>query len=247
MAYLTLNKDKLQHNYNYLKKLFLRNKIEWGVVTKLLCGNKLYLEQLIKLGVKEMHDTRISNLKTIKSLSADIQTVYIKPPAKRSIANVIKYADVSFNTELFTIKMLSDEAVKQNKKHKIIIMIEMGDLREGVMGDQLIDFYEEVFLLPNIFIIGLGTNLNCLNGIMPNQDKLIQLCLYKQLIEIKFNREIPWISGGTSVTLSLLMNKQIPSGIKHFRIGEALFFGNDLFTGKPFKGMETDVFKLFAE
>ena len=247
MAYLKLYKAKLEHNYNYLKNLFLKNNIEWGVVTKLLCGNKLFLEQLVKLGVKEMHDTRISNLKTIKSISENIQTVYIKPPAKRSISNVIKYADVSFNTDLYTIKMLSEEAVKQNKKHKIIIMIEMGDLREGVMGDNLMDFYEQVFMLPNIFIIGLGTNLNCLNGVMPNQDKLIQLCLYKQLIEVKFNREIPWISGGTSVTLSLLMNKQIPAGVNHFRIGEALFFGNDLFTGKPFKGMETDVFKLYTE
>jgi predicted amino acid racemase len=115
------------------------------------------------------------------------------------------------------------------------------------MGDNLIEFYEQVFLLPNIIIIGLGTNLNCLNGIMPNQDKLIQLSLYKQLIEAKFNREIPWISGGTSVTLSLLINKQIPAGVNHFRIGEALFFGNDLFTGKPFKGMETDVLKLYTE
>ena len=93
----------------------------------------------------------------------------------------------------------------------------------------------------------IGTNLNCLNGIMPNQDKLIQLSLYKQLIEAKFNRSIPWISGGTSVTLSLLIHKQIPPGINHFRIGEALFFGNDLFTGKQFEGMESDVFKLFAE
>ena len=247
MAFLKLYRDKLNHNYEFLKDLFLKNNIEWGVVTKLLCGNKLYLQQLIDMGVKEMHDTRISNLKMIKSLSENVQTVYIKPPAKRSIANVIKYADVSFNTDLYTIKLLSEEAVKQNKKHKIIIMIEMGDLREGVMGEQLIDFYEQVFLLPNIFIIGLGTNLNCLNGIMPNQDKLIQLSLYKQLIETKFNRNIPWISGGTSVTLSLLMNKLIPAGVNHFRVGEALFFGNDLFTGKPFKGMETDVFKLFTE
>lgn len=173
--------------------------------------------------------------------------MYIKPPAKRSIANVIKYADVSFNTEYYTIKMLSEEAIRQNKKHKVIIMIEMGDLREGVMGDHLIDFYERVFLLPNIQIIGIGTNLNCLNGIMPNQDKLVQLCLYKQLIEVKFNREIPWVSGGTSVTLSLLLKHQIPIGVNHFRIGEALFFGNDLFTGKPFEGMETDVLKLYAE
>jgi predicted amino acid racemase len=194
-----------------------------------------------------MHDTRISNIKMIKNLDPNVQTVYIKPPAKRSIANVIKYADVSFNTDYSTIKMLSEEAVKQNKKHKIIIMIEMGDLREGVMGDRLIDFYERVFSFPNIEIIGLGTNLNCLNGIMPNQDKLIQLCLYKQLIEMKFNHKLPWISGGTSVTLALLFKKQIPKNVNHFRIGEALFFGNNLFTGKPFKGMETDVLKLFTE
>lgn len=247
MAYLKLYREKLQHNFHHLENLFTKNKITWGVVSKLLCGNKLYLNELIALGIKEMHDTRISNIKTIKALAPDIQTVYIKPPAKRSVPNIVKYADVSFNTDFFTIQMLSVEAQRQNKIHKIIIMIEMGDLREGVMGDHLMDFYEQVFMLPNIQIIGIGTNLNCLNGIMPNQDKLIQLCLYKQLIELKFKREIPWISGGTSVTLSLLINSQIPPGINHFRIGEALFFGNDLFTDKTFEGMESDVFILYTE
>lgn len=247
MAFIKLYKEKLKHNFEYLKKLFLDNKVEWGVVTKLLCGNKIYINELLRLGVKEMHDTRISNLRTIKSLNPAVQTVYIKPPAKRSIANVVKFADVSFNTDYSTIKMLSNESRIQNKTHKIIIMIEMGDLREGVMGDQLMDFYEQVFELPNIEIIGIGTNLNCLNGIMPNQDKLIQLSLYKQLIEVKFNRKIPWISGGTSVTLSMMINNQIPPGINHFRIGEALFFGNDLFNDRPFAGMKTDVLKLFTE
>jgi ornithine racemase len=247
MAFLRLYKDKLAHNYRFIESLFEESNINWGVVTKLLCGNKLFLNELIRLGVQEMHDTRISNLRTIKAMGSNIQTVYIKPPAMRSIPNLIKYADVSFNTDFVTIKMLSDETVKQNKKHKVIIMIEMGDLREGVMGDHLIEFYEKVFLLPNIQIIGIGTNLNCLNGILPNQDKLIQLVLYKQLIEAKFNREIELISGGTSVTLSLLINHRIPSGINHFRIGEALFFGNDLFSGKPFKKMKQDVFKLYTE
>lgn len=247
MAILRLNADKLKHNYIYLDKLFSKNKIEWGVVTKLLCGNKLFLNELLELGVRQMHDTRIGNIKTIKSMNPDIQTVYIKPPALRSIHNVVKYADVSFNTEYTTIKLISDEACRQYKFHKIIIMIEMGDLREGVMGDQLAEFYKKVFHLPNIEIIGIGTNFNCLNGIMPNQEKLIQLSLYKKLIEVIFHRKIPWISGGTSVTLSLLINKKIPKDINHFRIGEALFFGNNLFTGKPFKGMETDVFRLYTE
>jgi predicted amino acid racemase len=224
MAYLNLYKNKLQHNYSMLQKWFKENDIEWGVVSKVLCGNRLYLEELVKLGVTEFHDTRISNLKMIKQVAPNAQTVYIKPPAKRSINNIIKFADVSFNTDYTTIKMLSDEAGKQKKTHKIIVMIEMGDLREGVLGEHLMEFYEKILHLPNINIVGLVTNLNCLNGIMPSQDKLIQLSLYKQLIEAKFDIEIPWISGGTSVTVPLLIKQQLPKQINHFRVGEVLFF-----------------------
>ena len=247
MAFIKLDKKKLQHNYHFLQDLFQSRNIEWGVVTKILCGNKLFIKEIISLGVKEMHDSRISNLKTIKEFAPDVQTVYIKPPAKRSISKIIKYADVSFNTEIDTIKMLSEEAGKQNKIHKIIIMIEMGDLREGVMGEDLIAFYGEVLSLSNIEIAGIGTNLNCLSGVMPNQDKLIQLSLYKQLIEAKFDISIPWVSGGTSATIPLLLKNARPMAVNHFRIGEALFFANDLFTGEIIEGMQTEIFKLYAE
>jgi predicted amino acid racemase len=151
------------------------------------------------------------------------------------------------NTEFFTLQQLSDEAVKQNKNHKVIIMVETGDLREGVMGDNLVNFYSRVFELPNIEIIGLGTNLNCLHGVMPSPDKLIQLSLYRQIIELKFNRKIPWISGGTSVTVPLLFNNQIPKGINHFRMGEILFFGLDLFKDETVPGMMDNVFELYAQ
>lgn len=247
MAFLKLYRKNLQHNYNFLDQLFTKNKLEWGVVSKLLCGNKLYLKELIDLGIREIHDSRISNLKTIKRLCPDVQTVYIKPPAKRNIKNIIQYADVSLNTEYYTMKLLSDEAVKQDKKHKVIIMVETGDLREGVMGDRLVDFYSSVFELPNLETIGLGTNLNCLHGVMPSQDKLIQLSLYKQIIELKFNKKIPWISGGTSVTIPLILNKQIPAGINHFRVGETLYFGANLFEDNVIPGMKSDVFELFTE
>jgi predicted amino acid racemase len=247
MAYLKLYREKLRKNHAVLEQWFTSNSIEWGVVTKLLCGNKNYLQELVDLGVSEMHDTRISNLKAIKAIAPQVQTVYIKPPAKRSQASVVRYADVSFNTDLSTISGLSAEALKQGTVHKVIIMVEMGDLREGVMGDHLSDFYAQVFQLPNIEIIGIGTNLNCLNGIMPSADKLVQLSLYKQLIEVRFDRVIPWVSGGTTVTVPLLLNRELPKGVNHFRIGEALFFGADLFTGGILPGMEADVFKLFAE
>ncbi len=247
MAYLTLNKTNLEHNYRFLDKLFSDNGKAWAIVSKLLCGNMDFLKVLIDLGIREIGDARISNLKKIKSINPNIETIYIKPPAKRSIKNVVKYADASFNTEFTTIKWLSEEARKQDKLHKIIIMIELGDLREGIMGDYLIEFYAKIFQLPNIKVTGIGANLNCMHGVMPSEDKLIHLSLYKQLIESKFKREIPWVTGGTSVVIPLIFRKQIPKAVNHFRVGETLYFGNNLFNDHTIQGMKKDVFKLHAE
>lgn len=247
MAFIKLNRERLRHNHQFLDQLFRENDLEWAIVSKLLCGNKKYLEFLVELGTKEICDSRISNLEKLKKIDSSVQTVYIKPPAKRSIKRIVQYADASFNTEYQTIKWLSEEAQRQGKVHKVIIMIELGDLREGVMGENLTDFYASVFNLPNIEVTGLGANLNCLNGVMPSEDKLVQLSLYKQLIEAKFNRKIPWVTGGTSVMIPMIFRHQIPAGINHFRVGETLYFGNDLFEGGPIEGMEQNVLQLYTE
>jgi ornithine racemase len=247
MAYVTMDVAKLKENYQHLDKIFKKHKIQWAVVTKLLCGNRAYIQELMKLGMKQICDSRVSNLKTIKSINPDIETLYIKPPPKRSIRSIIKYADISMNTEFETIRMLSEEAVKQKKKHKIMIMIEMGELREGVMREDFIDFYEKVFQLPNIEVIGIGTNLTCLYGVLPNADKLIQLSLYEQLLEAKFNRSIPYVSGGSSVTIPLMDQNLLPEGINHFRVGETLFMGTDVYHNSVYPHMHNDVFRLYAE
>ncbi len=247
MAYLTLDKDVIANNYRQLDKLFSEHRIHWSVVTKLLCGHKEYNELILELGAREFCDARISNLKLIKELDPTVQTIYIKPPAKLSIPDIIRYADVSFNTEYVTLKWLSDEAVKQNKTHKALIMIELGDLREGIMGDHLVDFYEKVFNLPNIQVVGIGANLNCMFGVMPSADKLIQLSLYKRLIEATFNHYIPWVSGGTSVVIPLLLNHELPAGINHFRVGESLFYGNNITTGEILPGFKGNSMVLYAE
>ncbi|MFO8234256.1 MAG: alanine/ornithine racemase family PLP-dependent enzyme [Bacteroidales bacterium] len=247
MAFLELNRKKLKHNYQYLSKLLDNYDIKFGVVSKVLCGNRDFLKELIDLGVDQILDSRIYNLKVVKSIDPNVETVYIRPPAKRGIPSVVKYADISFNTEFYTMKLLSEEAKKQKKTHKVIIMIELGDLREGVLGEDFIEFYGKIFELPNIEVVGIGANLNCLNGVMPSHDKLIQLSLYEQLLEAKFKKNIPYVSGGSSVTLELIFKNVLPEGISHFRIGETLFFGNNLFTGEDIEDMEHNIFKLNAE
>ncbi len=247
MAFITLDTKKLKSNFDYLQDLFQENNIKFSVVSKILSGNTTFLAELLKFDIKQVCDSRVSNLKVIKTINPEVETIYIKPPANRSIANVVKYADISLNTEIETIKLLSAEAKKQNKIHKIIIMMELGELREGVLGEDFIDFYESVFHLENIHVIGVGSNLSCLYGVLPNSDKLVQLSLYKQLIEAKFNMEIPYVSGGSSVTIPLILQQVLPKGINHFRVGETLFLGTDVYNDSKLEDMQSDVFRLYAE
>lgn len=247
MAFITLDTKKLKDNYNYLDGLFTENNIKWSVVSKMLCGNRNYLEVLLSLGVKQICDSRVANLKIIKSIEPNVETVYIKPAARRMISKVVAYADISFNTEYETIKLLSACAVEQNKLHKIVIMIELGELREGVLREDFIDFYEKVFKLPNIEVVGIGANLTCMYGVLPNHDKLIQLSLYKQLIEAKFNKVIPYVSGGASVTIPLIYQNLLPHGVNHFRVGETLYLGTDVYNKTTLPMMHNDVLKLYAQ
>jgi predicted amino acid racemase len=109
MAYITLNAKKLKDNYTRLDKLFTKEKIQWAVVTKLLCGNRTFLQEVINLGTKQLCDSRVSNLKSIKQLAPDIETIYIKPPPARSIPEIVRYADISLNTELRTLRLISNK------------------------------------------------------------------------------------------------------------------------------------------
>lgn len=247
MAYVTFDIEKLKLNFEYLNNLFAAHNIKWSVVTKVLCGNRMLLTELLKLGVDKVCDSRVNNLKTIKSINPEVETMYIRPPAKRAIANIVRYADISLNTELETIKMLSDEAQRQNKTHKIIIMLELGELREGVMGEDFVAFYESVFNLKNIEVIGVGSNLNCLYGVLPNRDKLLHLSLYQQILEAKFNKKIPYISGGSSVTIPLIFQNLLPEAINHFRVGETLFLGTEPYNDAPVEEMSNNIFMLYSE
>ncbi|MDD4209281.1 MAG: alanine racemase [Bacteroidales bacterium] len=247
MAFIVLDYKKLKSNFDYLDNLFKKKNIQWSIVSKVLCGNKNYLKLLNQFNVRQISDSRVSNLKMLKELNPEIETIYIKPPAKRAVKSIVQYADISMNTEIQTIKLLNDEACRQNKTHKIIIMIEMGELREGVMREHVIGFYYQVFNLSNIEVVGIGTNLSCLYGVLPNQDKLIQLSLYRQLIEEKFHKKIKYVSGGSSVTIPLIFQNILPKGINHFRVGETLFLGTDVYNNTTLKKMQTDVFVLYSE
>ncbi len=251
MATLTIDTTRILANIGKLVDFLEPRKMETTIITKMLNGNKQVLEKILcDPIIKRVHsvgDSRISNLRAIKEVKKDIVTMYIKPPAHGQTKNVIKYADISLNSSFETISELNDEAKKQNKKHRVVVMVELGELREGIMRENILKFYESVFNFSNIDIIGLGSNLGCMYGVEPSYDKLIQLNLYKLLIEEKFNKKLELISAGSSITLPLISKNRIPPGLNHFRIGETAFLGVSPWDNKRFKNLSTNAFSFSAE
>jgi predicted amino acid racemase len=250
MAELIIHTERIKENIQYLSNYFESRNIEWSLVTKVFSGDKVFLKKVLTdkviSKVNSVGDSRLTSLRNLKTINPDIKTIYIKPPANIYADDVVKYADISLNSSLSTIQALNKAAKKQNKIHEVIIMVELGELREGVNRDNILSFYNKVFDLSNIEVIGIGSNLGCMYGVEPTYDKLLQLYLYRELISAKFDKKLHFISGGTSITLPLVENQVIPKDINHFRIGETAFFGVSPLDGKNFKELNTNTFEFYA-
>ena len=182
MAIITLNKASLKHNFDYLNQRLLSYNKSWGIVTKLLCGNEKFLKEVVDLNPVEVLDSRMSNLEKLQKLAPDIQRVYIKPPPINSIKRLVSCADVSFNTHINTILKIDEEARDKSVIHKIIIMVELGDLREGVMRDNIMEFYSKVFELKNIEKTPVFLRHGKYDGVIPIQKASLS---YKKIMDKK--------------------------------------------------------------
>jgi predicted amino acid racemase len=167
------------------------------------------------------------------------------------IGEVVKYADISLNSELETINKIENECRKQNKKHKIILMMDLGDLREGILDED--EFINTVLYIENnlkyVKLYGIGTNLSCYGSIKPTYKNLNKLCNVGIKIENKIGRDLDIISGGATTTLPLILENNIPKKINNLRIGEAILVGRDLidYWGYDLKQIHKDTIILKAE
>lgn len=247
MNRITIDLDALEYNLNVIRNWVDRHGASMTVVTKALCGHRDTLEALRDLGVDSMSDSRLDNLETIKSVAPNVETWYLRPPHSSALDDVVRLSDVSLNTELEIIKELNEEASRRGTVHRVVIMIELGDLREGILPGRLLQTYRQIFELPNIRVMGIGANLGCLGGVVPSVDQFMQLALYRELLELKFEHKLPLISAGSSSSLPLLIDGSLPKQINHFRVGESVFLGTNLIQGGILEGLRGDAVRLEAE
>jgi predicted amino acid racemase len=244
---LEINLPKLDHNARILLEQCRRNDIsDCFVVTKVLSGFLPVIERLAEAGFSHLADSRLENLIRFRNLR--IPKVLLRLPMASEADRVVRYADISLNSELPTMECLERAAGKTGRVHGILLMFDLGDLREGLFfRDDYLPIVEKVLQFPHLKLVGIGTNLTCYGGVIPDASNLGMLMDIKNRIETTFGIRLPIVSGGNSSTVHLFDQGIIPSGINSLRIGEALFLGRETAYGNLIPGMNPDVFVLRAE
>lgn len=244
---LIINLKKIRDNTIKVIKKCKENGIEVAIVTKAFAGDKKIVKSIIDSGAKLIADSRIINLKEFSSFN--VKKMLIRIPAKSEIEDVIKYSDISLVSELDTIRKLNYYAKLSGKIYEVFLMIDLGDLREGIFFENYADIYDtvkNVIKLKNIKLKGLGTNFSCFGGVLPSEEKYNILINIKDRLEKDLNIKIKEISGGSSGTLSLIDKINIPKEINNLRCGASIALGIGL-DDMPFEYLHQNTCEFAVE
>ncbi|AKA67251.1 ornithine racemase Orr [Clostridium scatologenes] len=236
---------KITHNAKTILSMCSKKGIEVVGVTKVFCAELSIVQAMLKGGIKHFGDSRIQNLINMKDIHC--KKTLLRISMESEAEEVVKYSDISLNSELQTIKVLAEAAKSANKVHNIILMVDVGDLREGVLVKDVIGTVRKILELSNINLIGLGTNVTCYGGVLPDENNLGKLIELKKDIKKIFDIELPIISGGNSSSLYMVMNNTIPKEINQLRVGEAIALGKETAFGESIANCYDDAFILKGE
>ena len=237
--------DKYQNNLKMLLDTFHSKGFSVMVVSKVFGADQRLIEGIDASSADFIADSRIQNL---KSMTTTKPKVLLRLPQMSEIKAVIRYADISLNASLKTILKLNQEALRQNKVHKIILMIDIGDLREGIYyRDFDVSIINQILSLSNIKLAGIGTNLTCYGGVIPTYETMKRLDDIQRQIEQSFSLKLSLISGGNSSIYPFIESDEYPKNINNVRIGELLILGRETSYGTPVLGLYDDVITLQAQ
>lgn len=239
--------QKIRENTKVLVNFCSSKGISITGVTKVTCGMPLVGKAMLDSGVVSLGESRIENIQRLRSSGINAPIMMLRIPPLSGVDEIVTSVDISLNSELSVISSLSQAAEKKGKIHKILLMVDLGDLREGIWPTDLIEISREVVDLPGVKIAGIGTNLTCFGGVLPTRKNMGELVAYAEKIEKTFNLDLEIISGGNSSALPLLMAGGMPKRINHLRLGESILLGRETVNGTLWPGCHHDAFQLSAE
>lgn len=256
---LEIDLDKIHHNARILVERLGPRGISVTGVTKAALGAPEIAAAMIRAGVGSLGDSRIGNIKTMRAAGIAAPIMLIRSPMMSQVDQVVAQADISANTELEVVKALSHAARAAGRRHGILLMVELGDLREGIMPGDLEPFVHAMVDLPAIDLRGIGANLACRSGVIPDAGNMAELSALADAIGAAFGHRIAprpgrpagsgieIVSGGNSANLQWALSGADTGRINNLRLGEAILLGCEPLRREPIEDLYTDAFTLIGE
>jgi predicted amino acid racemase len=244
---LEIDLRKIEENSRRVREKCADMGIEVLGVTKGFAALPRIVAAMKRGGIRKLADARLENIIELRKRRFSQSMTLLRLPRLSVVHDVIKYADCSVNSEYLVIKALSDTAAGKGIHHDIILMIDVGDLREGVLPEEAADLAKKTASLTGVIVRGIGTNMGCYGGVIPTEQNLQLLLDIKKEIEEKASIKLDIVSGGGTSSLKLVDNGTIPRGINQLRIGEGILLGTDTTHDYEIPWLHQDAFMLRTE
>lgn len=244
---LEIYPERITENARYVVDACHAHGARVAGVGKVSCAHPAVIGALVAGGVDEVADSRILNLMKVAELGTGLPQMLLRIPAPSAAADVVRCADVTLNASLPTLRSLSEAAGSAGVRHQVIVMVDIGDLREGVWPDKATELVAAAAKLPHLDIVGMGANLACYGGVIPSLENMQALVAVRDACREASGLELPVLSGGNSSALPMLAGGQMPPEINHFRIGESIILGRNVLDRTPWSGTRQDTVRLVAE
>jgi predicted amino acid racemase len=216
-------------------------------VVKGSAGDLRIINSVVEGGISTLGDSRMKNIIKMREAGFENEMVLLRLPRLSEIKELIKYVDISLNSELTTLESIGRAAQKKEKEHKVIVMVDVGDLREGVLVKDFMGFMEKALEIEGINIVGIGTNVGCYGGVLPTHDNTNILLDLKEQVKETYDYDLRIVSGGNTATTILFDRDELPEGINNLRIGEGLIQGTDITHQREIHFLNSNNITLSAE
>jgi predicted amino acid racemase len=238
---------KIEHNTRALVDRLSPVGVRVVGITKATLGKSEIGTAMLRGGAVGLGDSRVANLARLSGLAGSTSRTLIRSPMLSEARDVVRTATCSLNTEATALERLNEAAHQERRIHDVVLMVELGDLREGIATEDVAEAARVVLGYPALRLVGLGTNLACQNGVVPTNTNMDVLTRLVTDIESAHNISLDRVSGGNSATLEWALTTSDVGRTNELRLGEAILLGLDPLNRSPLPGLHLDAFRLSAE
>ena len=227
---ITCDLEKIQRNTDeVLRRAKAAGITDVAAVVKCVNGMPEVAQIFQNAGCHWIATSRMDQFIKMREAGITAPFMLIRVPMLSEVPDVIEYCDTSLISDMTLLKALNHEAQAKNSLHNVILMAEVGDLREGFWDrDELVEaarFTEEA---PGLHLLGVGMNIGCYGSVAATRDKMQELVDAAELVETAIGRKLEILSGADTTAFPRVLDGTMPERINSMRLGELLIIGRDL-------------------